>query len=208
VNFSHIPKFEILGCDRRLPIDTFQVEVVGELVAEFQMLVERRSRLERPSARICDLLLGLPPDRARLVDHLDKSTEQLGAELAARRELNAEPVALWTSAARIRHLVLDNVNGPFSLAASLPMLAELLEDRVDTTAANVGRWGTQSMLVTALSHFPELESVVELLWFGRNMVWMEDRLDALWILARLALELLASYVLPSVTHNPPDGMGE
>jgi hypothetical protein len=43
------------------PNDTFHMEVVGELVAEFEKLEERCSRLERPTARICDLLLGHHP---------------------------------------------------------------------------------------------------------------------------------------------------
>jgi hypothetical protein len=48
----------------RSPNDTFHVEVVGELVAEFQRLEERHSWLERPVVRICDLLLRLPPSLA------------------------------------------------------------------------------------------------------------------------------------------------
>jgi hypothetical protein len=32
--------------------------------------------------RICDLLLGLPTDRARLDDHLHGAVRQLGVELA------------------------------------------------------------------------------------------------------------------------------
>jgi hypothetical protein len=41
--------------------DGFHVEVVGELVAKFQKLEERRSWLKWPTVRFCDLLLGLPP---------------------------------------------------------------------------------------------------------------------------------------------------
>jgi hypothetical protein len=62
--------------------DTFHMEVVGELGAKFQKLEERRSQLERPAVRICDLLLGPPPGRARLVDHLDEATGPLRVELA------------------------------------------------------------------------------------------------------------------------------
>jgi hypothetical protein len=51
----------------------FHVEVVGELVAEFQRLEERHSRLERPTMRICDLLLGPLPSRAQLANHLDEA---------------------------------------------------------------------------------------------------------------------------------------
>jgi hypothetical protein len=45
----------------RSPNEIFHVEVVGELIAEFQRLEEQRSWLERPAARIWDLLLGPPP---------------------------------------------------------------------------------------------------------------------------------------------------
>jgi hypothetical protein len=43
--------------------ETFQVEVVHELVAEFWKLEERCSRLEWPGARIYDLVLGPPPSQ-------------------------------------------------------------------------------------------------------------------------------------------------
>jgi hypothetical protein len=84
--------FAILKWSGRSPNDTFHVEVVGELVAKFQKLEERRSQLERPVVRIYDLLLGPPPGRARLTDCLDEVAEQLGVELAARQEADA---GLW-----------------------------------------------------------------------------------------------------------------
>jgi hypothetical protein len=62
----------VLGCS---PDKTFWVEAVGVVVAEFQKLEERFSRLERPSVRICDLLLG---PRARLADCLDEPLDSLG----------------------------------------------------------------------------------------------------------------------------------
>jgi hypothetical protein len=119
-----------------LPDETFQVEVVDELVAEFRKLEERRSRLERPGVRIYDLLLGPPSGRARLA-------RQLGAELAAQREVDAELEALWTLVVRVRDLVLDWADGPSSLAVSLSMVVELLEGWVDATAANEVRWVTR-----------------------------------------------------------------
>jgi hypothetical protein len=51
-----------LGCS---PDETFCVEVVDELVVEFQKLEEWRSRLEWPGMRICNRLLGPPSGRAR-----------------------------------------------------------------------------------------------------------------------------------------------
>jgi hypothetical protein len=71
--------------------------------------------------------------------------------------------AMWTAATLVRDLVLGGVDGPSSLAASLSMLAELLEGRIDFAATKGVRWGTRSVLVAALSHFPELKSELELL---------------------------------------------
>jgi hypothetical protein len=48
----------------RSPDETFQVEIVGELVAEFRKLEGQCSRLEQLGVRIYDLLLGPPPSRA------------------------------------------------------------------------------------------------------------------------------------------------
>jgi hypothetical protein len=78
--------------------DIFRVEVMGELAAKFQKMEDRRSWLQWPITRVCDLLLGPPPDRARLVDHLDEAVKQLRVELAAWREADAELEALRTSA--------------------------------------------------------------------------------------------------------------
>jgi hypothetical protein len=75
-------------------------------------------------------------------------------------------VALLTLAARVQDLVLDNADGPSSLVASLSMAVELIEGQIDTVAANGMCWGTQSTLIAALLHFPELKSGLELLRFG------------------------------------------
>jgi hypothetical protein len=83
----------------RLPNDTFRVEVVSELATEFWKMEDWRSWLEQPAARISNLLLEPPSDRARLADRLDEAAEQLRMELAARREVDAELESLWTSAA-------------------------------------------------------------------------------------------------------------
>jgi hypothetical protein len=127
-----------------------------------------------------------PPGRARLADCLDVDVGQLGAELAAWREVEAELEALWTSTTWVRDLVLGNADGSSSLSASLSMVAELLRGRVDVVVANRVRWGTQSTLIAALSHFPELEAKLELLGSRSNAVQMEVQVDALWTLARSA----------------------
>jgi hypothetical protein len=77
--------------------------------------------------RICDLLLGPPPDEAWQADHLDEAAQQLEAELTARWHVDVELEALQTSVARVWDLVLDNIDGPSSLAAYLSMVVKLLE---------------------------------------------------------------------------------
>jgi hypothetical protein len=79
---------------------------------------EQQSRLERPAMRICDLLLGPPSDQARLADRLDEAAEYLTAELVVQQEAHAELEALWTSAMRVRGLVLGSADGPSSLATN------------------------------------------------------------------------------------------
>jgi hypothetical protein len=80
------------------PNDTFHMEVVGELVAKFQKLDERSSQLERPAMRIYDLLLGPPPSRDRLANHLDEAAGQHRVELAAQQEVDVKLEALRDSA--------------------------------------------------------------------------------------------------------------
>jgi hypothetical protein len=55
----------MFGCS---PDEIFWVEVVEELIAEFQKQQERRSCLERLGMRIYDLILGPPSGRAQLAN--------------------------------------------------------------------------------------------------------------------------------------------
>jgi hypothetical protein len=48
----------------RSPTEALRVEVVDELVDKFEKQEERRSRLEKTSVRVCDLILGPPSGRA------------------------------------------------------------------------------------------------------------------------------------------------
>jgi hypothetical protein len=190
------------------PDETFQVEVVGELVTEFYRLEELCSRLERSGVRICDLLLGLPLGQARWAGRLDEATRQLGAKLVARWEVDAELEALRTSVARVQDLVLNNIGKSSSLAASLSVVVELLEGQINTTTATGVRWGTQTTLVAALSHFLELEAEVELLRSGCNVDLTDDQADVLWTWVHATSDSLVSYVPPLVTHSPPDSAWE
>jgi hypothetical protein len=66
-------------------------------VTEFRKQEERRSRLEKPGVRLCDLILGSPFSQARL----EEAAGQLEVEHAARWEADAELEALQSSTARV-----------------------------------------------------------------------------------------------------------
>jgi hypothetical protein len=159
----------------RSPGETSQVEVVNELVAKFQRLEELSSRLEGFGAWIYTLLVGPPTRQARWADHLDEATRWLEVEMAKQHQVVTEQEALRTLAALARDLVLDDVNGPSSLAASLSMMVELLEGQIDTVAANRFHWRSRSTLVAALSHFPELKSGLELHGSRQNADLIDDQ---------------------------------
>jgi hypothetical protein len=99
--------------------------------------------------------------------------------LAERRQADTELEALSTSAALVRDLVLGEANRPSSLATSLSMAEEVVENWINTVTANgVRRW-TRSMLVVALSYFPKLKSKLELLRSRWNADLSDDQADAL-----------------------------
>jgi hypothetical protein len=120
-------------------------------------------------------------------------------ELDEWREADAELEALQTSAARVQGLVLDNIDGLSSLAASLSMVVELLDGQIDTTTTNGVCWGTRSTLVAAMSHFLELKSELQLLGSGCNVDLTEDQADALWTRVRMASDSLP----PVASGRPP-----
>jgi hypothetical protein len=123
-----------------------------------------------------------------------------------RRGADTEVEALQSSAARDWDLLLEQVDEPSSLVASLSSVVELLEGYIDATPANGVRWGTWSVLAATLSHFSELG--LELLGSGRSADLTEDQVDALWTQVHPALDLLASHVPSSVACGPPDGAVE
>jgi hypothetical protein len=63
--------------------------------------------------------------------------------------------------------VLDDTDGPSSLAASMSTAVELLEDWIDAAAANGVRWGSHPSLVAIVLYFPELKTNLEVLRTGR-----------------------------------------
>jgi hypothetical protein len=104
--------------------------------------------------------------------------------------------------------VLDSTDGPSFLVASMATVAELLEGRIDVAAANGVRWESRSTLVTAVSHFLELKTELEVLGSRHNVDLTEDEADAMWIRMCMASNSLASHVPSSVVYNPPDSAGE
>jgi hypothetical protein len=84
---------------------------------------------------------------------------------------------LRTSAALVLDLVLGEAGGLSSLATSLSMVVEKVENWINTTATNGVQWGSRSALVIILSHFPELKSELELL----GSRWNVDLSDDQWI---------------------------
>jgi hypothetical protein len=75
------------------------------------------------------------------------------AEQAARREAEAELGALRSSATWVQYFVLHGTDRQSSMAASLSIVAELLEGCVNVVATNWVHWGTRSALVATPSHF-------------------------------------------------------
>jgi predicted naringenin-chalcone synthase len=103
---------------KRSPTEAFQVDVVDDLLAEFQK-EERRSCLEKSDTRVCDRILGLPFGRVRLADQLEEAVERLWVEQAVRWEVDAMLESLWSSAARVQDLVLERPSGTSSFTVSL-----------------------------------------------------------------------------------------
>jgi hypothetical protein len=84
----------------------------------------------------------------------------------------------------------------------------LIEDDVNAMTTNGVRWGTRSVLATALLHFPELEVELELLGSWRNVDMIGGLVDALWSQTCQASESLVAFIPLSIAHGPSDDMGE
>jgi hypothetical protein len=93
--------------------------------------------------------------------------------------VEAELEALRSSAAQVQDFVLGDANVSSLLAMSLSAVAERLEGWIDAGATNRVHWGSCSAFVTAVSHFPELATDLEVPGYGRNAGIGEDEVDAL-----------------------------
>jgi hypothetical protein len=154
--------------------------VVAKLVTEFLKVEGHRSKLKRPTTRICDMLLGPPTSRAGLANCLDEAARKIWVELATRQEGEAELEDLQSLAAWVWDLVLDDANGPSSLVVSMSSVAKLLESRIEAEATNEFRWGSCSVLVATMSHFLELDVNLEVLGSGHSAGLTKDEVDAIW----------------------------
>jgi hypothetical protein len=126
------------------------------------------------------MLLRTPASRVRLADRLDKVVGQLRVERATQWEAGAELEALRTSAACVWDLVLGSSDGSSSPTAYMSTAVELLEGWIGSTAANKARWGSRSMLVAIVLHFPEVEVELEVLRSRCSVDLIEDEAGALW----------------------------
>jgi hypothetical protein len=114
--------------------------------------------------------------------------------------VDAELEALWTSIALVRDLVLGNVDGPSSLAASLPMVAELLEGRIDTTATSGVCWWLPYRTFGAKER-------ARAAWVWAKCDITDDQADALWPLVTASSDSSASLVPSLFARDPPNDAG-
>jgi hypothetical protein len=61
-------------------------------------------------------------------------------------------------------------------------------------------------MVIVLSHFPDLETELELLESGRGADLSDDQVDALWPLVSMASDSLALLVPSSLARNSQDDL--
>jgi hypothetical protein len=89
--------------------------------------------------------------------------------------------------------VLGSAGGSSSLAKCMSAAVELLEGRIDVVATNRVCWGSRFALATAVSHFLELNTKLEMLGSGCSVDLTEDEADALWI-CRVACSLPVNHL--------------
>jgi prophage DNA circulation protein len=116
-------------------------------------------------------------------------------------QADVELEALRASVALVRDLVLGVAGRSSSLVAPLATMVEEDEKWTNATTANGVRWRARSALVTVLSHFPELETEVELLGSGRGTDLSDDQSDALLLQVSVASDSLASLVSSSMADD-------
>jgi hypothetical protein len=114
--------------------------------------------------------------------------------------------ALQAFVALVQDLVLGDINELSSLVESQAEATEEAENWINTATVNGVRWGTQSILVAVLSHFPELEPKLELLGSGWDADLTDNWADALWPLVSTTTDSLASLIPSSLARDPPNNV--
>jgi hypothetical protein len=74
--------------------------------------------------------------------------------------------------------MLYNVDGSSSLTASMFMVVQLFDGRINAAATNGVHWGSCSTFVATVSHFLELKSELELLRSEHNTDVTKDEANA------------------------------
>jgi hypothetical protein len=125
-----------------------------------------------------------------------------------QREAEEALEALQSSTAWAQDLVLGDVDGSSLPVTSMSTVVERLESQIDVAVANGVRWGSRSALVATMLHFPELDTDLEVLVFGRCTRLIEDEVDSLWSRVHAIADSLASLIPSSVACNAPNSTGE
>jgi hypothetical protein len=125
-----------------------------------------------------------------------------------RQEAEVELEDLWSSAVRVQDMVQGDVDGSSSLAMSMSTVVGKLEVWIDAAGTNGVLWGSHSVLVATVSHFPELDANLKVLGSGCNTGLTKGKVDGLQSRVHAAADLLASHIPSSVAHNPLDSVGE
>jgi hypothetical protein len=154
-----------------LPVEVFQVDVVGEMVVKYQEQMERWLYLETSGSRVYDLILGPTDDWVHPVGRLEEAIGRLQA-------MHDEHWALQNSATKVWDMVLKRSDEASSLVAALFSIANLIKGCVDAVVVDGVHWGAQLALTVVLSHFPELEPELLLLGSGYNADLTVGQLDA------------------------------
>jgi hypothetical protein len=159
--------------------EAFWADVVGDMVARFWEQTKWCSHLEDLGSRGFDMILGPADNRVQPTIRLEEATRRLHVMHDDHWEAVIELRALWSSVVWVQDLVLEGSHEVSSLVPSLSSAVDLIDGHVDGAAANRVSWGARLALIAALSHFPELESELELFGSKCNTDLTKSQLNAL-----------------------------
>jgi hypothetical protein len=111
------------------------------MLAKFREQVEWCLCLKDSGLRVCDLILGPTNNRVRPTVCLEEAARRLLVMQDEHRKAVVELMALRSSATWVWDLVRKGSDEMSYLAASLSLVVDLVDGRVDTVAANEVHWG-------------------------------------------------------------------